>query len=29
VYTFNDRKAKKLIPGNFIFERETHGSEET
>ena len=28
VYTFIDRKAKKLIPG-FIREGETHGFEET
>ena len=28
MYTFKDRKAKKLIPGN-IFEGEAHGFEKT
>ena len=29
VYTFNHRKAGKLIPGDFIYEGETHGFETT
>jgi len=29
VYTFRDRKIKRLIPGNFIFAGETHGFEKT
>ncbi|OFW27043.1 MAG: hypothetical protein A3J28_11780 [Acidobacteria bacterium RIFCSPLOWO2_12_FULL_60_22] len=29
VYTFYHRKGERLIPGNFIFEGETHGFETT